>query len=221
MTSLVWPQTQGNLLVFGLADGKVRVGNLKSNKSQTLYTTESFVVSLASNPAGTGLISGHADGSVNRFFFDDGVSGASQGTLARHSCPPYALAWGQEGVLAAGHDKRVVFYDDNGRIMQQFDYSRDDEREFTCAVSSPSGQSMVLGSYDRLRVYNFSPRRKAWDEAGIKEIKNLYAVSALAWKFDGSRLILGSLCGAAELFDCCLRRSLYRGKFEVSIQGRA
>ena len=37
-----------------------------------------------------------------------------------------------------------------GRIMQQFDYSReDDEREFTCAVCSPSGQSVVVGSFDR------------------------------------------------------------------------
>ena len=38
----------------------------------------------------------------------------------------------------------------SGRIMQQFDYSReDDEREFTTAVCSPSGQSVVVGSFDR------------------------------------------------------------------------
>ena len=40
----------------------------------------------------------------------------------------------------------------------------------------------------RLRLYNFSPRRAAWDEAKPKEIKNLYTISALAWKRDGSRL---------------------------------
>lgn len=34
--------------------------------------------------------------------------------------------------------------------MQQFDYGReDDEHEFTVAVCSPSGQSVVVGSYDR------------------------------------------------------------------------
>ena len=37
--------------------------------------------------------------------------------------------------------------------MQQFDYSReDDEREFTCAICSPSGQSIVVGSFDRLKL---------------------------------------------------------------------
>ena len=33
---------------------------------------------------------------------------------------------------------------------QQFDYSKDDrEKEFTCASSSPTGQAIVLGSFDR------------------------------------------------------------------------
>lgn len=37
-----------------------------------------------------------------------------------------------------------------GKAIQQFDYSReDDEKEFTCSAVSPSGQSVVLGSYDR------------------------------------------------------------------------
>ena len=37
-----------------------------------------------------------------------------------------------------------------GKVVQQFDYSReDDEKEFMCAASSPSGQSFVLGSFDR------------------------------------------------------------------------
>ena len=37
-----------------------------------------------------------------------------------------------------------------GKVIQQFDYSREDnEKEFMCAASSPSGQSFVLGSFDR------------------------------------------------------------------------
>ncbi len=54
------------------------MGNLKTNKSATLYQTESYVVSMASHLDGNAILSGHADGSINRFFFDDGVSGASQ-----------------------------------------------------------------------------------------------------------------------------------------------
>ena len=77
-----------------------------------------------------------------------------------------------------------------GRILQTFDYSRDfDEQEFTVAVTSPSGQSVVVGSYDRLRVFNWSPRRISWEESKPKEIRNLYTISSLAWKRDGSKLI--------------------------------
>jgi len=37
-----------------------------------------------------------------------------------------------------------------GRILQNFDYSRDDdEKEFTVAICSPSGQSVVVGSFNR------------------------------------------------------------------------
>lgn len=46
VTCLIW-LTEGPL-VHGLADGKVRAAHLKSNKAQTLYSTGSYVVSLAS-----------------------------------------------------------------------------------------------------------------------------------------------------------------------------
>lgn len=76
-----------------------------------------------------------------------------------------------------------------GKVIQQFDYSRDDtEKEFMCAVSSPSGQSFVLGSFNRLRVYNWSPRRESWEETPPKEVENLYTITTLSWKGDGSRL---------------------------------
>ena len=41
----------------------------------------------------------------------------------------------------------------------------------------------------RLRVFNWSPRKGAWDEGKPKEIKNLYTITALAWKRDGSKIV--------------------------------
>ena len=67
-----------------------------------------------------------------------------------HPSPPYALAWTTNCVVAAGCDKRIMVYGRDNRVLQQFDYSReDDEHEFTVAACSPSGQSVVIGSYDR------------------------------------------------------------------------
>ena len=41
----------------------------------------------------------------------------------------------------------------------------------------------------RLRLFTFTPRRGMWEEAKPKEIKNLYTITALSWKKDGSRLV--------------------------------
>jgi intraflagellar transport protein 172 len=70
--------------------------------------------------------------------------------VCRHTCPPYALAWTPFGIVAAGCDKRVIVYTKDGRMLQQFDYMRDpNEKEFSVACCSPSGQSVILGSYNR------------------------------------------------------------------------
>ena len=41
----------------------------------------------------------------------------------------------------------------------------------------------------RLRVFNWSPRKGMFDEGKVKDIPNLYTITTLAWKKDGSRLI--------------------------------
>lgn len=40
----------------------------------------------------------------------------------------------------------------------------------------------------RLRVFNWSPRKGMFDEGKAKEIPNLYTITCLSWKRDGSRL---------------------------------
>ncbi|KAK0069568.1 intraflagellar transport protein 172 isoform X1 [Biomphalaria pfeifferi] len=218
VTCLIWPPDQP--IIYGLADGKVRSANIRTNKSSTVYSTESYVVSLTCNPSGKGILSGHADGSIIRYFFDDEGSGDTQGKIATHPSPPYALAYSQNAIVAAGCDKRIIAYGRDGRSFQQFDFSRDvDEHEFTVAVCSPSGQNVVIGSFDKLRVLNWSPRRQVWEEPKLKEIPNLYTITALAWKKDGSRVVAGTLCGGLELFDCCLKRTLYKNKFEITHVG--
>jgi len=218
VTSLIWPLD--NAIVYGIAEGKVRLANTLTNKASTIYATDSYVVSLASNQSGKGIISGHADGTLIRYFFDDEGTGDAQGKIITHSCAPYALAWATNNILVGGCDRKVVVYSREGRSLQTFDYSRDNtEKEFTTAVCNPSGQSVVVGSYDRLRLFTYSQRKSLWDEAKPKNIKNLYTITALSWKKDGSRLCAGTLCGGVEIFDCCLRRSIFKNKFEMTYVG--
>ena len=105
-------------------------------------------------------------------------------------------------------------------MAQQFDYFRDaTEKEFTTMCVSPSGQALCVGSYDRLRLYSWSQRRNLWEEHAAKEFQNLYSITALAWKRDGSRIAAGSLCGGVELFESVLKRSVWKGKFELTYVG--
>ena len=69
ITCMTWPRDSHDL-VYGLAEGKVKLGVLKSNKSQLLFSTESYVVAVASSRDGNAIISGHLDCSVNCFWIN-------------------------------------------------------------------------------------------------------------------------------------------------------
>lgn len=76
-----------------------------------------------------------------------------------------------------------------------------------------------MGSFDRLRLYIWNTRRSVWEEAPAKDITNLYTVTALAWKRDGSRMTCGGLCGVVMLFESVLKRTVWKDKFEITYVG--
>jgi intraflagellar transport protein 172 len=94
---MTWPRDRHNDLVFGLADGKIRVGKnvlilgiLKTNKSNVLYSHDSYTVALASSRDGATVISGHLDGSVYAYSMDN----QSFKKIFTHHSIPYALGFG-------------------------------------------------------------------------------------------------------------------------------
>lgn len=80
-------------------------------------------------------------------------------------------------------------------------------------------QTVAVGSFNRIRLYSWSPRDSTWNEEPMKEIKYLYTVSALSWKRDGSRVACGGLCGSVEFFESVLRRTIWKDKFELTYVG--
>ena len=58
-------------------------------------------------------------------------------------------------------------------------------------------------------VYHINPPQKCLKihHPLFCQVPNLYSVTALTWRADGSRLIVGSLCGGVDMFDVCIRRS--------------
>lgn len=208
---MVWPNERHNELVIGLAEGKVKVGILKTNKSQSIYGTDSFVVSVSASPNGQSVVSGHLDNSIITFNLETKAK-----TKIMHSTIPYSLAWGSH-ILAAGNDGKVAFYEVTGDCFQRFDYSKDEKvKEFTCAAFNATGETCVVGNFNRFYVYNFNQKRPQWDEITCKQIENYYSVTSVGWKSDGSKIGIGSLCGSVDVFDVCLKKSRYKGKFEFT-----
>jgi intraflagellar transport protein 172 len=214
ITTLCWPNAHLNEIFFGLSEGKVKLGNIRTNKSSTVYATDEYVVSMCSSPDGTTLLAGHVDGSV--YVFSVSSSGSvTKNKLLQHVSVPGCLSWG-ESIAVAGNDLKLYFYDSKGVVLQKFDYTHDDnENEFNSAEFSPSGGSLVIGSFNKFRTYTFNGRKKVWEESGVHDVKNYYSFTAISWKKDGSRVATGSLAGAVDLYDACLRRLKYKGKFEM------
>ncbi|XP_015430536.1 PREDICTED: intraflagellar transport protein 172 homolog [Dufourea novaeangliae] len=217
VTCLIW-LSEGPVIV-GLVDGKVRACLPKSQKAQTLYTADSMTVSLASNVRGTGFLSSHADGSIIKYNLTDDGNHEPSGRICTHSVPAYALACTQSHILAAGCDRRATIYDSRGKLVKMFDYSRENDKEISVACCSPSGQSIAIGSWNKIRILDWIPRRSVWEEANSKSLPNFYAVTAISWRRDGSRLVVGSLCGAVEQFETVLKRTVIRGSHEVAYVG--
>jgi len=211
VTCMTWPNERHNELVIGLQEGKVKVCMLKTNKSQALFSQDFFCISVASSPDGQNCVAGFLDNSIITMNLETKAKGKIV-----HSTIPTALAWGTH-IIAAGNDGVVAFYEPTGDRFQIFDYSKDDKvKEFTAASFNASGETVVVGNYDRFYTFNFNSKRPQWDEICCRQIDNYYSVTSVAWKHDGSKIGIGSLCGSVDIFDVSLKKSRYKGKFEFT-----
>jgi intraflagellar transport protein 172 len=217
VTCLTWPAGRPTEIVFGCADGKMRVGN-SSNKTVTLYDQSSYIVACASSPDGQSFVSASADGKILRYTFPTSEGRqAITAEVARVNFVPYCIGWGNH-IVVSGNVPQVKFFDiSGGNALKTFDYSSNENiKEFSSCSFSPSGETVVLGNFNRFIIYAYNANKNVWEEAGQTVVENLYAVTALRWKSDGSRLVTGSLCGVVDIYDAALRRFNLKGDHEIT-----
>lgn len=66
---------------------------------------------------------------------------------------------------------QVVFHDHNGRELQAFDYSTDSEpQDFCCCTFNPSGDTAVVGAFNRMYVYSFNSSKNMWEQVAVKKV---------------------------------------------------
>lgn len=49
----------------------------------------------------------------------------------------------------------------------------------------PNQPQVVVGSFNRFRIFSVNATDGSWVAAGAKQVENMYTVTALAWKQDG------------------------------------
>ena len=89
-------------------------------------------------------------------------------------------------------------------------------KEFGCAVMSPSGVAAVVGNFNKFIVYAFSSKTGEWEETKSTVVPNLYNVTAVGWKADGSRVAIGSVCGGVDLYDACVKKLRFKGAYDFT-----
>ena len=228
VTSLIWPNNKNNELFFGVAEGKIKQGNLKTNLAQVLYSTESYVVSLDCSINGKSIISGHIDCSIYKYNLEKN----SLERLITSSCIPYCLGYAND-ILVAGNDCIVNFYNEDTGVKlnaneennldskiinnNYFNYTNFKSiKEFSCCKVNNTGDAIALGNYNRFIIF-YRRDNGIWEEVFNCYIENFYTITALAWKSDGSSLITGNLCGSIDIFESCIRKSLYENVIEISV----
>lgn len=214
---IVWPSKRPQELVYGLADGSVRIGSLKSGKPTLAFQCDSYVTALACNRDGDAFVSAHLDGSLFVYFFEHASRGGI--LIARHTAAPFALAWGMS-IVVAGNDGQIFFYTEDGGVECSFDVTENNKQltsvDINSAVTNPAGDAVLLGGHNCLFLYCRGKNAIGWEQVSAPQILNLYSVSSLDWKPDGGKVAVGTVCGAVELLDISLKRLLLKGKFEVT-----
>mmetsp|Transcript_38411 Transcript_38411/g.34203 ORF Transcript_38411/g.34203 Transcript_38411/m.34203 type:complete len:192 (+) Transcript_38411:468-1043(+) len=188
------------------------MGVLRNNKSVTLYSGETSVTALATSKSETCVVSGHMDGSV--YVYDLGSQAHQK--LFTHTCEPYGLGWG-EHFVCAGNDSRICFYDMKGNMIQEKDYNDDpDIMDFNIASFNMTGDMVAVGNFNRFFVFSYNPKMNRWDEVGTNKVESYYSVTAMCWKNDSTKLVLGSLCGSVDIFDISMKKLNYKSKLEFN-----
>lgn len=97
----------------------MKLGVLKTNKPLMLYhhPDGSYTTCMAARRDGIAVLSGHADGSLHTFNFDDGTTPAGTAKFAQHSCPPAAMSWGAQAALVTGNDCKVICQIAEGQLL--------------------------------------------------------------------------------------------------------
>ncbi|KAL0250998.1 hypothetical protein GEMRC1_000212 [Eukaryota sp. GEM-RC1] len=215
VTALVWPTTSPNQLFFSTQCGSIRMGQLKTNKDTQLFKADSPAVSLGFASDGYSFLSGHLDGSLHRFSFDQSFKSANHATLPKLSSTPLAIVHSENWIIL-DDNRELSVINNQGSLVQSLSLPNS-IRQITCLSLSPSRNTLIVGSFDSMFLFSFNDRRSLWTFKQEISLVNYKSISRMCWKGDSSRLVVTTSSGVVDVFDACLKRIfLKNGRFELT-----
>jgi len=215
VTAMIWPNKKANELFFGVADGKVKKAILKNNTAQALYSTGSFVIAMSYNYDNTFIISSHMDNSIFCYDIENNTSVKICSTPTISYCLSFLLH--NKTFLSSSLEKKIFIHNENGDIIQNFDYSNDITiKDFSICKINTNYDIIAVGNYNKLFIYGYNNKQNKWEESCVVEIQNYFSFTALCWKQDFGILLTGSLCGSLDMFESCLKKNIINDKYEIT-----
>ena len=213
-TCMIWSKMNIKEIYFGLSNGEIKLTIIDKNISKTLYNSESPCVSISTSLDGKFIISGHRDSTILIYNIQNSI----QHKLCSHSCIPKCLSWGAaSSILVAGSDNKVAIYDNEGKILKEFDYYFDNDiKEFACCSINNSGDYVALGNNNSIYVYYYNEINHGWDSL-ILSIDKYLEISSICWKPDSTELIIGNIINSVDVFKINLNKPIIKDELKANI----
>lgn len=181
-----------------------------------LISSNSMVISLSIS--GETIIAGLLNGSIFMSTIGSRESGGYQ--IATHSCPPFALTLTHSGyIVVAGCDGKIGFHLTSGYPSKNVTNKQLIEfgSEITCASAFPTGNSVILTSFDKMIMFNLETH--LWRINQTIQLLGCNLITGVLITKDGTRLLIGSITGSVDLFTCQWKKKLIGDKFEINYVG--
>ena len=214
-----------NSMPISLAAGVpfIAIGFIDCTVSLVRLANDQFFNESSSNLGNLELLNRRNGAQVSASFFE-------------HTCPPYCLALVQtNALLCAGPDGRIAIHSiklDSTHHSQTNVRSSEpvstktfclnwiqniDMKEDVVAINySVINEILAVATSSRLTFIKYDQESDSWRlQSSYVEIKNTFSLTSVAWTRDGSQLLLGSLLGTLELFQCSWNKQSLGEQLEI------
>lgn len=203
-------------IIYGLKSGVLKVGNLRSNVAQTLYSVDSQLVGLSMSK--NYLISAHSNGEIQKYSFGTILQEPSVSKHLQLQAKILCVEAAESLAIGLCDEKcGLRFFDDEGE-MEVVDVNKSTEtnQTITAISKSPNGKTIAVGYYDRFHLYHRNNANNSWTNSKIVKVENMMAVSSFGWNPSGSQLLVGSSSGLLNVYSTKKRSYNLHDEFQIT-----